>query len=82
MNKSQSKEGREIKINFEEANTTAFGGLALAERLAGRLGLWSHLFNCGAFIHAAGACDKPCPYFSRLLPFFIFQRTLLFFLLF
>ena len=43
VNKSQSKQGRAIKINFEDAKATAFGGLALAERLAGRLGLWSHL---------------------------------------
>ncbi len=39
VNKKQSKQGRAIKINFEDAKATAFGGLALAERLAGRLGL-------------------------------------------
>ena len=43
VNKKQSKQWRAIKINFEDAKATAFGGLALAERLAGRLGLWSHL---------------------------------------
>jgi hypothetical protein len=43
VNKNQSKGGRAIKINFEEAKATAFGGLALVERLAMRLGLWSRL---------------------------------------
>jgi len=43
VNKNQSKQGRAIKINFEDAKAMAFGGLALAERLASRLGLWSHL---------------------------------------
>jgi len=50
-----------------------------AEWLTGRLGLWSHLFNCRAFIHAAGACGMPCSAFPRHFPLFNSQRTHIFF---
>ena len=43
VNKNQTKQGRAIKVNFQDDKVTAYGGLVLAERLATRLGLWSNL---------------------------------------
>lgn len=37
----KQKKAHSIKIEFRDENVTSFGGLALAERLAARLGLWS-----------------------------------------
>jgi hypothetical protein len=38
----KKKATHSFKIDFAEANVTAFGGVVLAERLASRLSLWTH----------------------------------------
>ena len=45
VTQSQHNRPHSIKIEFSDENTTAFAGLALAERLAGRARLWSTLEN-------------------------------------
>jgi hypothetical protein len=43
VTQSQHKRPHSIQINFSDEKTTAFAGLALVERLAGRARLWSTL---------------------------------------
>ncbi len=45
VTQSQHKRPHSIKVNFSPEKTTAFAGLALAERLAGRARLWTTLEN-------------------------------------
>jgi len=45
VTQSQHNRPHSIKIEFSDEKTTAFAGLALAERLAGRARLWSTLEN-------------------------------------
>jgi len=51
------KAAHTIKIDFSPENITAFGGLALCERLASRLGLWKTLG--GALPRRQGRYDWP-----------------------
>ena len=41
--KDTSPRVKSIKLDFTECQVTSFGGLALTERLALRLGLWNYL---------------------------------------